>query len=220
MADSFSSSRVRQNAGSCAIAAGLLIFFGFFYGLAEPTGTDLFSRANGLFLHAIRAGGIAMAVLAALSLTGQRLVLLIEAVVSIALGIVFALTGAAMLIDGGAPLQPALNIMFGWMFVSAGRRNWSDYYAFAKRVERAEHTARPMASPPHIQPPQVADQRAGVPSTVPLAVEEIKPITPAPPRPAAPEPNPKAEPTPDNARDDTPSGVLESFADEGPPPTP
>ena len=118
-----------------------MIYFGF-YGLAEPTGTDLFSKANWVFFHTLRIGGIALAVLALWSLSGQRLALIVDAVVSIAIGVLFAATGVAMLVDGGGTLQSVINVMFGWMFVSSGRRNWSDYYAFAKR---ADHTARPMA---------------------------------------------------------------------------
>ena len=202
-----------------------MIYFGFFYGLTEPSGTDLFSRANWVFFHTLRIGGIAMGVLAVLSMTGNRLVLMIDAVVSIALGVVFALTGAAMLIDGGAPLQPALNVMFGWMFVSAGRRNWSDYHALADRAERTnftEHTARPMASPPQIQPmpPQSMGDRATPLPTVPLAVEKIEPVVPTKNARTTPVPRIRVEPTPDNIPEDEPGGFLESFADEGPPPTP
>lgn len=188
-----------------------MIYFGFFYGLTEPSGTDLFSRANWVFFHTIRLGGIAMAVLALCSLSGQRLTLIVDAIVSIAIGLLFALTGVVMLIDGGGILQSVLNVMFGWMFVSAGRRNWSDYYALADRVE---HTARPMASPPHIRPPppQATQPRAAAATTVPLAIEEIKPKAPEPRAPTTPEP----EPTPEDA----PDGFLESFADEGPPPAP
>ncbi len=188
-----------------------MIYFGFF-GLLEPTGTDLFSRASWVFFHTLRIGGVAMGILALWSLSGQRPVLMIDAVVSIAIGTVFALTGAAMLIDGGAPLQPALNVVFGWMFVSAGRRNWSDYYALAKRAEFPEHTARPMTSPPHTPtpPPQPVDDPAAAVVSVPLAIEEIKPATPEPHGPT----------TPELETEPAPGGFLESFADEGPPPAP
>lgn len=187
-----------------------MIYFGFF-SLAEPSGTDLFSQAAWVFFHTIRLGGVAMAVLALWSLSGQRLALIVDAVVSIAIGVLLALTGVVMLIDGGGALQSALNVVFGWMFVSAGRRNWSDYYAFKPATEPVPRTARPMASPPHIQPPpQVAEQRAAVPAPVPIAIEEIKPPTP----------EPKPEPVADEASDDAPGGFLESFADEGPPPPP
>ena len=208
--------RVRQNAGSCGIAAALMIYFGFF-SLLEPSGTDLFSRANWAFFHTVRIGGVAMAVLALWSLTGARLSLIVDAVVSIAIGVLLALTGVVMLIDGGGTLQSVLNVMFGWMFVSAGRANWGVYQL---STEPAEHTARPMANPtPAQQPPRqfVSDQAEAI-ATVPLAVADIKPVAPAAHIPATPEP--EIEPTQDATPNETPGGFLESFADEGPPPAP
>ena len=128
------SSRVRRSASSAAIAAALMVYFGFVR-LAEPTGDDLFSRAGLAFYHTLRIGGVAMAVIAAASLWGNRHVLIVDAVVSAVIGALFALTGIAMWIDGGGGLQSILNLAFGGMFISAGVRNWRDYFELASALE-------------------------------------------------------------------------------------
>ena len=119
-------SRVRGNAGSAGLAAALLIFFGFFY-VAKPTGSDLFARSALAFVYALRVGGIAMAGLAVWSLLGHRLVLIVDALVSVTIGVVFGLSGVGMLIGGGDVLQVVLNVVFGGMFISAGLRNGRAY---------------------------------------------------------------------------------------------
>lgn len=119
-------SRVRRNAGSAAIAAALMLYFGFVY-LQEPTGTDLFNWAGWIFYHTLRIGGIIMAILAGWSLIGQPIVMAIDALVSVVIGAIFMLTGLAMFVDDGGMFQPLLNVVFGWTFISAGRNNWSTY---------------------------------------------------------------------------------------------
>ena len=125
-------SRVRQNAGSAAIAAALLIYFGFFR-LLEPAGTDLFNRAGWLFYHTLRIGGVAMALVAAGSLIGHPRVLLIDALISTTIGVLLILTGLAMAADGGAMMQTIINVLCGGFFASAGIRNWREYTAFGHR---------------------------------------------------------------------------------------
>ena len=122
--------RVRQNAGSAALAAALLIYFGFF-GLGMPDPTDLFGWANLVFVYTLRIGGVAMAVITVGSLVGHRTILMVDAVVSISIGALLNHTGVLMLVDGGGAFQTIINVFCGGMFFSAGRRNGADYFRFA-----------------------------------------------------------------------------------------
>lgn len=230
--------RVRQNAGSCAIAAALMIYFGFFHGYIAPTGSDLFSLANLVFLQTIRIGGIAMAALAVWSLVGTGLALIVDAIVSMAIGGLLALTGIAMFLDGGGALQSALNVMFGWMFVSVGVRNWRDYFLLTKLSHGAVGLAAPFGqstreggvSPSprereprfqHPAPEPMKESPASRPARVdsPPSVLESDPATL--PDPARAEVNPsQTDPVDRSERDDDSGGFLASFADEGPPPNP
>lgn len=135
--------KVRRNAGSAAIAAVLMLYFGFKY-LQEPTGTDLFSWAAWIFFHTLRIGGITMAILAAWSLIGQPIVMAVDAFVSIIIGVIFMLTGIAMFMDGGGMFQPLLNVVFGWTFISAGRNNWSTYSYIQSTLNKNENPLTPL----------------------------------------------------------------------------
>ena len=140
-----SAARVRQNAGSAAIAAALMIYFGFFR-LLEPSGSDLFQRAGWVFYHTLRIGGIVMGLVGAWSLLGHRPVLLVDAAASIIIGALLILTGAAMGIDGGDLLQTVFMIVFGIMFISAGvrsARTYADLRA-APDAESAGHAVEPV----------------------------------------------------------------------------
>ena len=140
-----SAARVRQNAGSAAIAAALMIYFGFFR-LLEPSGSDLFQRAGWVFYHTLRIGGIVMGLVGAWSLLGHRPVLLVDAVASVVIGALLILTGAAMGIDGGDLLQTVFMIVFGIMFISAGVRNARTYADLrpASDAESAGHAVEPV----------------------------------------------------------------------------
>ncbi len=147
--------RVRENTLSSAIAALLLSYYGFTV-LAEPTGTGMFERAGLLFYHTLRVGGVMMAVIAVLSIIGVGVTLLFDAIVSVGIGVLFAVTGLAMWADGGTGLNPLLQVVFGAMFVSAGVRNGRHYSALrgeARQSQQLENTTAetvqsPMTSPP------------------------------------------------------------------------
>ena len=123
---------VRRNAGAAAIGAAFLLYFGFVH-WTVPTGSDLFSKANLVFLYTLRFGGVALALIAIGSLTGAPLVLMVDAIVCVAIGVLFILTGILMLVDGGGGLQTIINCVCGAMFVSAARRSWQDYRVCTNR---------------------------------------------------------------------------------------
>jgi hypothetical protein len=118
--------RVRRNAGSAALAAACLIYFGFFQ-LAKPVGNDLFAIASLVFVYTLQIGGVLMAMVVLPSLLGHPMALLLDAVVSVGIGVLFVLTGVAMLLGGGDAIQTVLNVIFGAMFFSAGVRNGRYY---------------------------------------------------------------------------------------------
>jgi len=122
--------RVRQNVAPAAIGAAFLLFFGF-YQLAEPTGTELFDQAWWVFYHTLRVGGVALTAVAAWSLFGYPITLAVDAVVTVAIGLLLILTGLGMAADGGALIQTIINVVCGGMFVSSGVRNWKDYRLLA-----------------------------------------------------------------------------------------
>lgn len=141
-----SAMRVRQNVVPAAIGAAFLLYFGFFQ-LIEPTGTDLFGRANWVFYYTLRLGGLAMAAVAAWSLLGQSITLAVDAVVAVAIGALLVLTGLGMAVDGGAMVQTIINVVCGGMFISSGVRNWRDYRLLAA-ASASIHTPMPTAPSP------------------------------------------------------------------------
>jgi hypothetical protein len=104
---------------SAAIGAGFLLLYGFFV-LQEPTGTDLFEQSAWVFYQTLRVGGILLLLSALCCWTGRIVALIAEGLITIAIGISLLTTAAGMFLGGGGSLQPALNALFGCMFLSAG----------------------------------------------------------------------------------------------------
>lgn len=127
--------RVRQNVVPAAIAAGLLIFFGFSY-VARPTEGGLWGGAALVFYHTLRFSGLAMAAIAIWSALGHPLALLVDAVISCLIGGLLIVTNVLMLVDGGDPLSTLIAVFCGLLFISAGRRNARDYLLFPVGVQQ------------------------------------------------------------------------------------
>ena len=147
--------RVRQNVVPAAIGAAFLLYFGFLH-LAEPTGTDLFNRANWVFYQALRLGGLAMAAVALWSMLGQGITLAVDAVIAVVIGGLLILTGLAMAIDGGDMLQTVINVVCGGMFISSGLHNWKDYRFLSPRTASRATTFRTPGLPDLNRPAQTA----------------------------------------------------------------
>ena len=118
---------VRGNAGSAALAAACLIFYGYFSSLAKPSGDSWFALGNLIFFYVLRVGGVAMAIIALWSWAGHCSALLADAIASVAIGVLFWTSSAMMLSDGGAPFNLLLMLFFGMMFIVAGIRNGRAY---------------------------------------------------------------------------------------------
>ncbi len=112
----------RANAGSAAFSAACLIYFGFFR-FAIPTVTSLFSLGDAVFNYTLRIGGVAMAGIALWCLIGSSAALLVDGFVSVAVGLLLAFSGVAMLLGGGSAMGQGIYILFGGMFAAAGVRN-------------------------------------------------------------------------------------------------
>lgn len=173
--------RVRANVLPGLIGAGLLLYFGFVR-LSEPTGTGLFESANWWFFHALRIGGMCMAVVAGWSVTGHRTALLADAVVAFPLGAVFVLTGPAMLIGGGETLNGALITIFGAMFLSEGVRNGRAFLNTAawrsdapRRVDSTSIRSERGLGTPRVDKPPVAAAPSGTDAFAMLHVEPPAP---------------------------------------------
>ena len=149
--------RVRRNVGSAGLAAGLLIFFGFFQ-LVKPTEGGVGGYAALVFYHTLRFGGPAMAAVAVWSSLGHPLALFFDAVVSCLIGAILILSGVLMAIGGGSLLPTLLMVVCGALFVSAGLRNSRDFLQFPivakeKRDEQADRRATAFGdSPANRQP--------------------------------------------------------------------
>jgi hypothetical protein len=118
--------QVRAHAGSAALGAALMIFFGFFY-VSEPSRTDLFGKAAFVFIWTLRMGGVLTAVVTLWLATGHRPALFVDAVLAVVIGLLFIGTGLVMLIDGGHWVQSLINLVFGSGFISAGLHSWRNF---------------------------------------------------------------------------------------------
>ncbi len=119
-------SRVRQNVFPAGVAALILLYFGFAVFEFQAV-KDTFTLGDTLFNYTIRIGGIALAILAAASLSGRAVVLLADAFVSILVGAGLILGGLLMMAGGAMTTGYFLYLIFGGLFVSSGMRNLRDY---------------------------------------------------------------------------------------------
>ncbi|MCH7925682.1 MAG: hypothetical protein IIC51_09130 [Planctomycetes bacterium] len=123
---------VRSNTGGAALAAGLLIFFGFIY-LAEPVAGSGLS----LVYYTLRYGGLAMVAVSVWLSFGHLPALAADAAVSIVVGALIALAGALMLIGGFWWVQALIILVSGGTFLTGGLRNGRDFLDMW-RIETAD----------------------------------------------------------------------------------
>ena len=130
--------RVRNNTGSAALAGGLLVLFGFFF-LSWEAGTDLSTRATNVFCLTVRVGGLALIGVAVWSTFGHVPALLADAIISLVIGLAFAVTAVLMLVDVGwwILVQTLIYLICGTMFLNSSLRTWRDYRELV-RLEAAD----------------------------------------------------------------------------------
>ena len=111
---------VRSNTGGAALAAGLMIFFGFIYPFEPATGSGLFYTGQSLLFFALRLGGLAMVAVSVWLAFGHLPALAADAAASIVLGGMIAIAGAFMLFDGGWWVQALIILVSGGTFLTGG----------------------------------------------------------------------------------------------------
>lgn len=132
-------SEPRAHASSAAIAAGLMLYFGYVQ-FAIPTATGLFEWCNLVLVYTLRIGGVAMAAVAVALFVGLRSALVADGLVSIVSGGVFILTGVGMILGGGVVLQTLINVAVGYMFIRAGIASAAAF--FRDTQPRHDHDSR------------------------------------------------------------------------------
>ncbi len=114
---------IRRQAMWTAIAAVLLLVFGFGF------------QVRGLFLagqileYTLKIGAFLMIISTVLLLTGAAFALIVDGFFTIAIGAALAVSGVIWLIKAPG-LQGILNIVFGYLFASAGWHNFKLHRSF------------------------------------------------------------------------------------------
>lgn len=201
--------RVRSNGWYAAFAAALLLFFGYGVGLAFPAKGGLYTLACQAFIYTLQAGGILMALVAALCLIGLRQALYLDAFVSLLIGTVMALSSLVQLLHGD--FYAVLYLLIAAMFLRSAARNyqeaqtvtalesagerprWQDEPApppkrsiGSELIERLRGPESPEPTPMHFDPPAeqpappTAPPRATQPAHQPSASQEPQPHEPPP----------------------------------------
>jgi hypothetical protein len=195
--------RVRLNAGSAGLAAALLLYYGFAR-LAVPEVDSRFALGNLIFVYALRAGGIAMAVSAAWSMTGLVSALLFDATASVLIGVGFAVGDVIMRSDGGGSL---LHLIFAIMFILAGVRSGREWWQLRIIVGSLDTVRRETDA---ILAPVI---NGPVP---PALASQLRKRRNQPPRQAPIVPEPPPRQSPPDPPEESSDGFLASFAPDDP----
>ncbi|NOS99546.1 MAG: hypothetical protein HOP29_02845 [Phycisphaerales bacterium] len=193
--------RVRHNTASAAIAAALLLYFGFASGYVYPQAAGMFDAGGRIFIRTLQIGGCAMLLSAVASYTGLSLALLFDGVGSLLIGLSLAVSTLLMVADGGG--GSILYGLFAAMFVIAGVRNIRDWAAFSRGLRPSPFSsALPVTREPfdQVSPPAQSPIPRGVASLTSVHAVVRTDI-----------PNPASD-IDDAIADAAPEGFLASFA--------
>lgn len=202
---------VRSNAIWAAISAALFYWFGY-YGAGTPLeeGT-VFAYGAWTLIYTLRIFCIVFAVIAALCLTGEPWVLLVDGIASLLAGFGLLLSGV-MEMSGGGGMNSMLIVIFGVVFMAAGKRLFGEYQTLMLLSNQAGAVAGDDRRPP--APPF---EGRGVPAPIGPPPDELTPAH------AVPEPDDgndsghSTQKLRDKLRDNLPAapeGFLASFADD------
>ncbi|MFQ5591917.1 MAG: hypothetical protein ACE5HE_12195, partial [Phycisphaerae bacterium] len=158
---------VRSNTGSAALTGALLVFFGFFwFGGVSGSGTLLIGDT--LFHWTLRAGGLLMIGVAVWCSIGVPIALLVDAMLSLLIGVLLIVSAAMLLAGGGFKLSYPVYAVCGVIFITYGLRDWREYRRFpADDAETEADTsdeakiadAEPLEQPSFVSPlPSAGDQ--------------------------------------------------------------
>jgi hypothetical protein len=152
---------VRGNTGSAALSGALLMVFGFFW-FEGATGSGTFLLGDTIFHWTLRMGGLMMIVAAAWCSIGVPVALLVDAMLSIFIGLLLILSAVLMTIGGGLAFSYPIYAICGAIFITYGVRDLRDYRGFpvsededdeAREVsEKFAALGEPTEGPPRISP--------------------------------------------------------------------
>jgi hypothetical protein len=220
--------RVRSMALWAGIGAVLLLYFGYsstfgtFDTLTLQVGTAILE-------YTFKIGGWGLALATVGLAIGQRAALAYDALVTALIGVCFLAGGGSGLV-GGAGSFSVLYILFGVIFVSAGRHSWLEYRYLGTVTARPAGVggvAQPWLDDAPPEPPvqgslagRILERTRTDAGSSPGATDPAPASTepPAPP-PAQPEPDPEPGPISAEASDEEPppEGFLAQFGEEDPP---
>lgn len=116
------SASIRKEAVWAAIAAALMLYFGFTFQVAE----DSFSPR--LLLLTLRYGGFAMLLSAGLLALGTPIALMFDGIFAMLIGAGLALAAILWLAQARSfEVVTVLELVFGYLFLSSGLRNFREF---------------------------------------------------------------------------------------------
>lgn len=208
---------VRRNVWPAAIAAVLMCYFGFDAPWVFNSGASpLLKNSAHLFDYTLQIGGVVMAGVAVWCLLGMVAALAVDGVVSVAIGLLFILSGGGMVMAGSIDLNSILIILFGTMFFGSGRYNWRTYCHLAKGGRVVEQVYEETFLPPAAPVESARSPEAPIPVESPAPIERptfAEPSTPAEPT-AAETPAPEGPDIPEPEA--PPEGFLAAMAKRPP----
>jgi|GEM_PF-1358780 len=120
--------RAKQNAFSVGIAAMVMLIYGFAFGgfgVAPDLG-PFYETTIHVFNGMLKIGGVALAIVAVLSLAGLRVALLCDFLISGMCGIIMAACGVYWTVqERSFDIQNLMILVFGVMFVRSALVSWS-----------------------------------------------------------------------------------------------
>jgi hypothetical protein len=206
----FSRQQASEIAFSAAIGAGLMLFVGFFFNLKGIGNSDFYDLSVDGFTWMMKIGGALMAVVAALLWAGLRPALLVDAILTLALGLLMLIIGAVWM--AFRDYQGILLLIFGAIYLRSG---WGSWAAFRGINAGYAFPVAPPIDTSTVPPVEAADPVARQAAMDRLLASKKREAMPEPepiPEPVAPPPAPKAADLP------RPPVKVRSLAKEEPPP--
>jgi hypothetical protein len=180
---------VKSRAGSIMAESAVMLLVGFYFFGGRLGGSTPSDYAAFATVWTFRAGGIALVVVGMLCLSGRRGSLMANAILDLVIGLVFTVSGAILLIDGGP--SGLLIALFGLMSLGSARWDWNAWRSVrstvygagpASQAEPVDVAWRPVDETEPDVPAVDADRAAGRAEALKRIVEQKRGIPRATPR--------------------------------------
>jgi hypothetical protein len=148
--------QMRQTAISAAIAAVLMLFFGFTYGFEGEIEPTAYSISQAVFLATLRIGGILMVLSALLLVLGVRSALLLDAIFAGLIGVALLGVGIVWIAIGIIAIDSVLLVLFGGMFLHSARQSWLGHRDLMRTDDAMQYVSASPAAAPSIEPDETA----------------------------------------------------------------